>query len=243
MCNVRQLILSFSSVILLLTSITSWAQEGDALKEKLASVGVNVTSIASADIDGLVEVHTHQGVLFATPDGKYFIAGTLYHMNEKGQISDVLAERQAPINAKEIAKHRSEMIEYKAPNEKYAVTIFTDITCGYCSKLHQQMNDYNALGITIRYLAFPREGLKGKVAQQMAAIWCSSDPKQALDKATLSHQVEVTDGQQCSDEIASHYALGQKLHVSGTPAVFLPGGRMVGGYLPPEALLERLENL
>jgi len=81
-----------------------------------------------------------------------------------------------PINAEKIAQFRDSMIEYKADNEKYAVTVFTDITCGYCVRLHQEMKEYNKRGITVRYLAFPRQGPSGQVADNMAKIWCAADP-------------------------------------------------------------------
>jgi thiol:disulfide interchange protein DsbC len=239
----RQLLTSVSIVSVLLASFASQADEASTVKEKLEALGVNVAQIQPSDIDGLFEVHTNQGVLFSTKDGQYFIAGTLYHLSEDGKISNVLAERQAPLNAAAIAKLRDDVIEYKADDEKYAVTIFTDITCGYCVKLHSQIDDYNALGITVRYLAFPRQGLNNQVAQQMADIWCAADPKQALHDAKISRKLPSSNGQKCVSKVAEQYHLGQTLGVSGTPAIFLPDGSMVGGYLPPEALLERLENL
>lgn len=231
------------SLSLLAVSGLSWAQPGDQVRDKLLSIGINVGDITPSDMEGLLEVRTNQGVLFATPDGEYFIAGTLYQLDKEGKVTNVLAARQAPINAKAIAELKDEVIEYKAADEKYVVTIFTDTTCGYCVKLHSQMADYNNLGITVRYLAFPRQGDNGPVAKQMAEIWCADDPKQALDDAKLKQKSLQVDGEKCLPMISKHYNLGQRLGVSGTPAVFLPDGSMVGGYLPPEALLERLENL
>lgn len=238
----RTIFLTIIAACLVFTSVAR-AQEADLLRTKLNAIGVAVSDVVPADIPGLMEVHTNQGVLFATADGQYFIAGTLYHLDEKGKVSNVLAERQAPLNAKAIEELKDEMIVYKADSEKYVVTVFTDTTCGYCVKLHSQLADYNALGITIRYLAFPRQGATGTVAKQMADIWCAEDPKQALNNAKLKQQQAEINGEKCEPMIAKHYTLGQKLGISGTPAVFLPDGTMVGGYLPPQALLERLENL
>ena len=240
----RQLRFITSVISLCLVSSLSWAEEGDVVKEKLADIGVEVSSVSPSDIDGLLEVNTNQGVLFTTESGEYFISGTLYHLDDEGNITNVLAKRQAPINAKAIAQYRDDMIEYKAPEEQYAVTIFTDITCGYCVKLHSQISEYNALGITIRYLTFPRQGMNGEVAQQMADIWCAADPKQALDNAKINQQLSVSSSvKSCLGMVANHYNLGHTLGVAGTPAIFLPDGSMVGGYLPPQTLLERLESL
>ncbi len=82
------------------------------------------------------------------------------------------------------------MIVYKAPQEKHVITVFTDITCGYCHKLHEQMSDYNALGITVRYLAFPRQGLQSEAEQNMKAIWCAKDRNKALDDAMSGKGVQ-----------------------------------------------------
>ncbi|WP_438878586.1 thioredoxin fold domain-containing protein, partial [Bacillus cereus group sp. Bce005] len=84
-----------------------------------------------------------------------------------GSYVDVLAKRQAPINAQKLQQVASSTIEFKAPQERYIVSVFTDTTCGYCVRLHSQIKDYNDLGITIRYLAFPRQGVAGPVADQM----------------------------------------------------------------------------
>ena len=214
-------------------------------KEHFAKLGLQVSEVIPSDIDGLVEVHTNSGVLFATPDASQFIAGKLYGLDNNGQYVDVLAKRQAPINVKKIAQYRGDMIEYKAPHEKYAVTVFTDITCGYCAKLHSQMKEYNDAGITVRYLAFPRQGPQGQVATQMAAIWCSKDPAESMNIAKSEHKLppKPDNLQVCEKKVAEHYELGRELGVNGTPSIFLPNGEMVGGYLPPQQLLARLKQI
>lgn len=214
-------------------------------QQRFAKLGLDVMDVVPSAIDGLVEVQTAGGVLFASPDGKHFIAGTLYEMDANGGYTDVLAKRQAPINAKKIAQFQDSMIEYKAANEKYIVTVFTDITCGYCVRLHSQLKEYNDAGITVRYLAYPRQGPTGQVAEQMAAIWCADDPKAAIHNAKMNRQTLETQGDlaQCKQIIAQHYQLGRELGISGTPAIFLPNGEMVGGYLPAPQLLQRLQNM
>ncbi|GEM74178.1 bifunctional protein-disulfide isomerase/oxidoreductase DsbC [Vibrio sagamiensis] len=214
------------------------------LRTQLSKLGVSILNIQPSDIDGLMEVQTNGGVLFSSPDGKHFIAGTLYALDENGAYKDVLAERQAPINAEKITKFSDSVIEYKADNEKYVVTVFTDITCGYCVRLHNQMQGYNDLGITVRYMAYPRQGATGSVAEQMATIWCAEDPKSAIHNAKVDRKFDTPskDLEQCKQTIQSHYQLGQELGISGTPAIFLPSGELVGGFLPPAQLIKRLEQ-
>ncbi|MBY6197146.1 bifunctional protein-disulfide isomerase/oxidoreductase DsbC [Vibrio hangzhouensis] len=216
-----------------------------AIRARFAKIGIEISEVVPSDIQGLVEVRTAGGVLFASPNGDHFIAGTLYSLDDNGNYKDVIAERQAPLNAERIAQFSDSMIEYKAKDEKYAVTVFTDITCGYCVRLHSQMQGYNDLGITVRYLAYPRQGANGSVAEQMAKIWCSADPAAAMHDAKVNRKEAVFDGDltQCQETVTQHYNLGRELGISGTPAIFLPNGEMVGGYLPPADLIKRLEQI
>ncbi len=215
-----------------------------ALKTKFSKLGLSIVDIQPSDVAGLVEIQTNNGVLFASNDGNHFIAGTLYAIDSNGGYKDVIAERQAPLNAAKIAEYSDSVIEYKADNEKYVVTVFTDITCGYCVRLHSQMQGYNDLGITVRYTAYPRQGATGPVADQMAGIWCAKDPKVALDNAKVKRTFDnpVNDLKQCKETVKAHYNLGRELGISGTPAIFLPNGELVGGYLPPADLYKRLEQ-
>lgn len=215
-----------------------------ALTKRFEKIGIKVDKIVPSDIDGLLEIQTNSGIIFSSPKGDHFLAGTLYSLDENGKFSDVLAERQAPLNAEKVAALSDTVIEYKADNEKHVVTVFTDITCGYCVRLHSQMQGYNDLGITVRYMAYPRQGATGQVADQMAAIWASEDPKSAMHNAKVERQMPAS-GKDLAEQkqiIAKQYQLGRELGINGTPAIVLESGELVSGYLPPAQLLQRLEQ-
>ncbi|MEZ9230600.1 thioredoxin fold domain-containing protein [Vibrio amylolyticus] len=212
------------------------------LEANFAKLKLTVIDVLPTGIEGLYEVQTSGGILYSSVDGELFMSGTLYRHTEGGGYEDVLAKRQAPMNAERIASMSDDVIEYKADDEKYVVTIFTDITCGYCVRLHNQMNDYNELGITVRYMAYPRKGPQSDVGEQMAAIWCSADPQDAMHQAKINRKLPEAGENiaQCLETVMKDYTLGQSLGISGTPSIFLPSGEMIGGYLPPERLLEQL---
>lgn len=226
-------------------AVSNAAADEAALKARFAAIGVQVQAIQESTIAGVLEVTTPGGVVYADSKGDNFIAGTLYAFDENGRPVDVLAEKQAPLNAEKIEAFVDDMIVYKAKDEKYVVTVFTDTTCGYCVRLHSQMQGYNDLGITIRYLAYPRQGLNGEVAEQMAKIWCSADPAKSMHAAKIERNFneEVSDFAQCSAKVEAHYNLGRELGITGTPAVFLPDGKLVAGYMPPAGLYQRLQQL
>ncbi|UGA55243.1 thioredoxin fold domain-containing protein [Vibrio sp. VB16] len=213
------------------------------LRRRFEAMGVSIVSIAPASIDGLYEVETSSGLVFSNAQGDQFIAGTLYALGDNGEYVDVLAERQAPLNAEKIEQYTEDMIVYPAENEKYVITVFTDTTCGYCVRLHRQMKDYNDLGITVRYLAYPRQGPTGEVAQEMANVWCAEDPAKAmtLSKSGQPFKAGTADIEQCGQKIMEQYALGRDLGISGTPAVFLPNGKLLAGYMPPAGMFQRIE--
>lgn len=214
------------------------------LKARFEQMGVDVISLNAASINGLVEVETSGGVVFSTPTGDQFIAGTLYSLDADGTYVDVLAERQAPLNAAKIEEFKQDMIIYPAENEKYVITVFTDITCGYCVRLNNQMQGYNQLGITVRYLAYPRQGPTGDVAEAMARIWCSENPNSAMTEAKQggAFNGKADNLEQCSKKVMEQYMLGRDLGITGTPAVFLPNGKLVAGYMPPAGLFQRIEQ-
>jgi len=140
----------------------------------------------------------------------------------------------------------NEMIIYKAPKEKHVVTIFTDISCGFCHKLHNKMKEYNDLGITVQYLAFPRnwkeeakEREKKGAAKDMESIWCTADRKKSLDNAMKGETISPAS---CEIDLAKHYNLGIELGVQGTPSILLENGTILPGYSVPEALNRRLNQ-
>ncbi|CAM3078635.1 thioredoxin fold domain-containing protein [Vibrio rarus] len=215
------------------------------IKERFSKIGITVVQVESLDMDGLVEITTTQGTFYATPSADYFIPGKLYSLDDNGNFSDVTAQRQGPKINKLFNDITNEMIVYKAKNEKHVVTVFTDTSCGYCLKLHRQMAEYNKLGITVRYLAFPRSGPQSQVGHEMANIWCSEDPAKVMSDVKIRGKNALapnSDIKKCQAMISGQYQLGKTIGVSGTPAVFSEKGINVGGYLSPKDLLARLES-
>ena len=219
----------------LLAAFSSAVQADDAaIKQTLAKLGVQSTEIQPSPISGMKTVLTNSGVLYVTEDGKHMIQGPLYDVSGPQPINTTNSMLMTHLNALE-----KEMIVYKAANEKHVITVFTDITCGYCHKLHEQMADYNALGITVRYLAFPRQGMQSEAADNMKAIWCAKDRNKAFDDAMAGKGVKAAS---CDVDIADQYALGVQFGVSGTPAIVLSNGYVVPGYQAPQEMKTFLDE-
>ena len=219
----------------LLAAFSGFVQADDAaIQQTLAKMGIKSSDIQPAPVAGMKTVLTNSGVLYITDDGKHIIQGPMYDVSGTAPVNVTNKMLLKQLNALE-----KEMIAYKAPQEKHVITVFTDITCGYCHKLHEQMADYNALGITVRYLAFPRQGLDSDAEKEMKAIWCAKDKNKAFDDVMAGKSVAPAS---CDVDIADHYALGVQLGVSGTPAVVLSNGTLVPGYQPPKDMKEFLDE-
>jgi thiol:disulfide interchange protein DsbC len=218
--------------------------DADFLKEKInSSIGLTVVKVEETALPGIALLVTNQGLFYASYDGEFFIQGKVYNLGST--VKDIGEESLAKVRLEGVKNFEDNMIVYKAENEKYVVSVFTDITCGYCRKMHEQMADYNARGITFRYLAYPRAGIKdqsGNLTQgfkDLRSVWCSEDNATALTKAKSGTGVAY---RICEAPIEAQFNFGRQIGVSGTPAIILSNGMMVPGYQPPAQLEELLKN-
>ena len=218
-----------------LITLAFQASANDAvLKSKLEKLGAKDIEIQTSPIKGLKTVVSDQGIFYASEDGDYLVQGKIYKLTDKG-ISNVSNQ----LLMEKVNALKDEMIVYPAKNEKHVVTVFMDITCHYCHLLHQQLKEYNDLGITVRYLAFPRGGLDNQTARQMEAIWTAKDPMFALndaEKGNLPKELKTP------NIVKKHYNLGIQFGVNGTPTIVTSKGEIIGGYLKPRELLAELEG-
>ncbi|MEB1704882.1 DsbC family protein [Xanthomonas campestris pv. campestris] len=197
-----------------------------------------VTGVERAAVPGLLQVTVDGSqVIYISENGQHLLAGQIIELASK----DNLTERAtSALHRKMLAELPPERkIVYAAEDPKHTVTVFTDVDCGYCRTLHEHIPDYNKAGISIEYVLYPRSGLQSPTYATSVSVWCAQDRKQALTAA--SNVGELTPAQ-CTNPVAEDYALGQRLGVTATPAIFAEDGRQVGGLLPPAQLLAVLDG-
>ncbi|QEH08230.1 bifunctional protein-disulfide isomerase/oxidoreductase DsbC [Histophilus somni] len=209
------------------------ADNNVTIRKNLQKLGMTDVEIMESPIKNIKSVLTREGTLYVSEDGKYVLHGALYEITDKGIVNLTTKSLLVKLN-----NLKNEMIVYPAKKEKYVITVFMDITCHYCHLLHQKIKEYNELGITVRYLAFPRAGLHSNTAKQMEAIWQSKDPVFALDEAEKGNLPKEL---KTPNMIQKHYELGIQFGVSGTPSIITESGEVIGGYLEPKKLLQALD--
>ncbi|GGP59037.1 thiol:disulfide interchange protein DsbC [Shewanella algicola] len=196
-----------------------------------------IKQVSEAPVSGFYQLESEKGIFYASRDGEYIFSGSLHQFSDG--LLNLTALRQRALANDQMKAIQDELIVFPAKDEKYRVTVFTDPTCGYCRKLHSEIEGYNALGITIAYAAFPRGGINSDMDRLLKDVWCSKDQNQALTDS--KNDIAIARGS-CETPVDEMYSIGESLGINGTPAIILPNGEMVPGYRPPEQLLKTLEN-
>ncbi|WP_312318500.1 thioredoxin fold domain-containing protein [Stenotrophomonas sp.] len=197
-----------------------------------------VDFIGAAPFPGFREVLVGGQVLYVSDDGRYLVQDQPYDIQARRPASStaLLGYRKQKLDG--IAK--GDRIIFAAANPKHTITVFTDIECGYCRKLHQDVPELNRMGITVEYVAFPRMGLGSQDYTDMISVWCAVDRRKALTSAKEGAAVTPKN---CTNPVAMQYTLGQQIGVSGTPAIFAADGTQLGGYIAPAQMKAALEKL
>ena len=199
---------------------------------------VRVDDVRPSPMKGIYEVVMGSDIAYVSGDGRYLFAGDLYEVDTRTNLTE--AGRQKT-RSQAIAKlDEREMIVFKPSTVKHTITVFTDVECGYCRKLHGEIAQLNELGIQVRYLAYPRSGPGTDDWRKMEAVWCAKDRKTAITDAKSDRTVKSA---QCSTPVARQFKLGEQLGVRGTPAIFTDKGDYIGGYLAPGPMMQELDRL
>lgn len=243
-----------SAAIAVLMSINATAQEEPVVELNKSQISMKfqsilpfkVESISEAPISGMYQVATERGIFYVTKNGENLINGSV-HDFEDG-LDNLTAKANAEIAADVMNRLKPTFLTYKAPNETHEVLVFFDTSCGYCRKLHNEVSQLNAMGITVHYAMYPRNGImqRNSTSQHtqsylsMQSIVCADKPTQALDMEMRGTQPEP---KVCDNAIEEHHSLGERLGVSGTPMIYdFSGEQITAGYLPAKQLVNVIKR-
>ncbi|MCP5431433.1 MAG: DsbC family protein [Chromatiaceae bacterium] len=234
---------AFFALCILFLAAGAQAQVDQATEQQIRNSlrvllpGLQPDEIRSTPIANLYEVTFGTRLVYLTADGRYLVQGKLIDLETRAEITEA---RLGELKVAALAKiDESQMVIYGPDDAKYQITVFTDIDCGYCRKLHSEMEQYNAQGIRIRYLFYPRAGIPSPSYDKAVSVWCADDRKAAMDKAKAGGDVAA---RTCENPVAEQYALGQTMRIQGTPALILDDGEILPGYVPADKLRRALDQ-
>lgn len=225
--------LSLCATALLAASVVAHAGEADKIRAGVTKLlpGMEPDSIEPSPVAGLYEVTIGPRVLYVSADGKYLVQGRIYDMDKR---EDITEPKQAQARMTAVEKiGEDKMVIFEPDEYDHTITVFTDIECGYCRKLHREIEQYGEEGIRVRYVFFPRAGVDSASYKEAVAVWCADDRQQAMTDAKQGKKIDM---RSCENPVKDHMQLGELLGISGTPAILLEDGELVPGYVPPKRL-------
>ena len=228
--------------IALFAPVTAQADVASRLIESLEVNGqpMPVESVHETPLKGFYQVRLQTGEAFySDAEGNYFLVGDLYE-NGEGGLTNITEQARNAERAERIAQvPESERVVFRGTGESRAeVVVFTDTTCPYCRQFHEEVPTLNELGIEVHYLSFPRAGMNSEGARMLETIWCAENRSEAMNAS--KRQETLAGSANCDNPVEEQYHLGMAVGVQGTPAIVLPDGRLVPGYVPAERLASML---
>jgi thiol:disulfide interchange protein DsbC len=229
---------TLTALCILLVSHPVHADEGlDKLKQKIQKrvPEISITDIKPAPIPGLYEIVFGTRVAYVSADGQYILMGDLVDLDSQRNLTAV---RRGSLVLKSIdAMGEANMIVLGPAQPKRTLTVFTDVDCPYCARLHNEVPALVQAGVKVRYLLYPRAGKDSETYKRSVAVWCARDRVKAIATAKRGGKLEM---KTCDNPVDQHVRLGQEVGVQGTPTIVMDDGRVLPGYAPAAELLAAL---
>ena len=207
---------------------------------KILPTGLPINFIEESSMPDFYVVNVaNNQILYVSKDFKFVLAGEVIALND-GKITSLNDVYENKFIKNIISSIKpNESIDFISSNERFKLKIFTDVSCSYCRLLHSEIDQYLSNGITINYLAFPRDGLDSEVYKDMVSVWCSLDPKESLNKLKKGGNIE---SKNCKNPVEEHFRKGSLIGITGTPTIILEDGTKFSGYIPANELIKILES-
>ena len=188
---------------------------------------------AESSIPGLYEVRLQGRIFYLDGQGRFMMDGTLFDLDTMKNLTE---ESMRSYRKQVMSRIKADdVITYSPSKTKYTVSVFTDVDCGYCRKFHSHIRELQAMGVQVRYLFAPFQGDNAKARAE--AVWCSGNQRKSMDQAKLGRSIPL---RRCDNPLEKHLQVVRELGINGTPSIYLENGVLIGGYLPPQRLIERM---
>lgn len=234
---------SFVAATLLFGAGTLIAGPEDDIRAALTKVvpNIKIDSIQPAPVKGLYEVMVGTQLMYVTGDGRYYVDGRIVDLSTR---EDVTEPRLSGARKKLVdGVGESEMVIFEpSVKAEHTVTVFTDIECGYCRKLHGQIADYGKEGIRVRYMFYPRAGKGSPAYSEAVSVWCAGDSNERRTALTDAKAGKTIAEKSCTNPVDRHMAVGEELGLRGTPAILTENGEFIPGYVEPKRLAAQLNG-
>ncbi len=209
----------------------------DVRAEIARRLDVKPEDVKPSPVAGLYEIRSGAEVGYVSFDGRFYVDGDVFDMNSKANLTEKVRQ-EGRLDLMAQISDDDAIIFAPAGPVRHTLTVFTDIDCTYCRRMHQEIGELNRLGIRVRYVFYPRSGPDTESWRKAEAVWCSADRRDALTRAKRGETIQ---SKPCKSPVAEQYALGRQLGIHGTPGIVTDRGEYLAGYLPAASMAEYLE--
>jgi thiol:disulfide interchange protein DsbC len=214
------------------------AAKADVRAEIAKRLEIKVEDVRPSPIAGLYEVRSGAEVGYVSADGRYYVDGDVFDMNSKHNLTED-TRRAGRLALMASVEDSSAIVFAPDGKAKHTVTVFTDVDCVHCRRMHSEIAELNRLGIRVRYLMFPRGGPGSESWRKAESVWCSADRRDALTRAKRGETLKAA---KCESPVAAQYELGRQLGITGTPGIITDSGEFLAGYATAAYLAQYLSE-
>ena len=213
----------------------------DQLRESLLQLApdMEITAIAESVMPGVYEVVSGAQIFYLTPDGRYMLEGSIIDLQNRVDISEQRRGTLQMSVIEQIPEDQMVVFNNDAGNADRSITVFTDSDCGYCQKLHREIDAITDANIRVRYILFPRAGIDSPSSHELQSVWCADNQQAAMTIAKSGGRVPSAT---CENPIETHMAVARQVGLRGTPLIYLDNGTKIPGYQPAAQLIQQIKE-
>lgn len=233
---------SWLGIIAVFSATTIQAEESpvEQLRKTLQETmpKLEISDIRETPVAGVLELQSGGDIVYMTPDAKFMFQGAFIDLEQRVNLTD---QRKGQVHMALInALPDEKTVLFKSDGSPTReITVFTDTSCPYCSKLHEEVGKLTDAGISVRYLLYPRAGMGSPAFRELQSVWCADDQQQAMTDAKQGKTIEE---KTCDNPIEEHVVLAQQVGLRGTPLIYLDSGEIVNGYRPASEIIEMVKQ-
>ena len=206
----------------------------DTVAERFAEISPE--EIFESPIPGWYTIRKGAIIAYISGDGRYLLQGDLIDLQENANLSEESRNDARVVMMSAVPN--DQLIVFSPDEVQHTVSIFTDIDCTFCRRLHSQIDQYMEQGIEVRYFLYPRNGPTSPSWAKAENVWCADNRNEALTLAKLDQEFPT---RTCDASIVSkHYLIGQDVGLRGTPAIVIGDGTLFSGYMPADQLKQAI---
>jgi thiol:disulfide interchange protein DsbC len=200
--------------------------------------GAKIESVKETPYGGLYELRVAGDILYTDKKGDYLFIG---HVYDAKSTRDLTKERIDDINKIKFSDlPLDSALKQVKGDGKRVIAVFEDPNCGYCKRLRQTTLKTldNVTIYTFMYNILSEDSFA-----KSKNIWCSPDRAKAWDEWMLNGKAAAAAPANCETPNEKVLALGQKLKIQGTPAIFFADGTRIPGAVDQKTLEAKLATI